>query len=96
MSEEVHTWGWNSMGLVTIWQVWKLIKDHDIVGFQNNLGFNLYAVPSACCLVAISEVKVDFNRRNTDKKKYVDLILKICYNLRLSDLSKEKSYIEFI
>jgi len=84
------------MGLVTIWQVWKLIKDHDIAGFQNNLGFSLYAVSSACCLVTISEVEVEFNRRSTDKKKYVDLALKICYNLRLSDWSKEESYIEFI
>jgi len=57
------------MGLVAIWQVWKLIEDHNIAGFQNNLGFSLYAVLSACCLVTISEVEVEFNRRSINKKK---------------------------
>ena len=33
-----------------------------------------------CCLVTTSEVKIKFNRKSTNGKKYVDLILKINVN----------------
>ena len=47
---------------------------------QNNLGFSLCAILSICCLVTILKVGVKFNKRSTDRRNYIDLILDMSIN----------------
>ena len=48
--------------------------------FQNNLGFSLCTTLSICCLVTILKVGVKFNKRSTNRRNYINLILNMSVN----------------
>jgi len=53
---------------------------YEIVGFQNNLSFSLYAAPFIYYLVTISESEIKFERKSSDRRKCVASILEFSLN----------------
>ena len=40
--------------------------------FLNNLDFSLYGILPICCLVTTLDIKIEFNRENTNRKKCIN------------------------